>query len=115
MLAGKIKDKLVFALPGNPAASLTWYYIYVQPVLKTISGEIVANKQKVEKELAHEFDVNNTRSQFLKAVFSDHSVSVLTHQNSSMLNTFVLASYLVFLSEGNYHLEKDAKVQIYHI
>lgn len=112
LFVGKIDDKLVFALPGNPAASLTCYYIYVHPILKAIAGERVTN-QKIEKELAHAQTVNNTRSQFLKAVFSDNSVSILTHQNSSMLNTFALANCLVFLPEGNYHLDKGSKVEIY--
>ncbi len=112
---GKMNDKLVFALPGNPAASLTCYYVYVRSVLNAIAGETAKIDQKIEKQLAHELTVNNTRSQFLKAVFSDHIVTILSHQNSSMLNTFATANCLVFLPNGNYILEKDSKVEVYHI
>lgn len=38
LFAGKINDKLIFALPGNPAASLTCYYVYVLPILKKNVG-----------------------------------------------------------------------------
>jgi len=114
LLVGKFEDKLVFALPGNPAASLTCYYIYVQPVLKKITGELETTST-TQKEIAHNFTVNNTRSQFLKASFSDNFVNVLTHQNSSMLNTFALANCIIHLPEGNYELKKGSKVDIYHI
>jgi len=34
LFVGKLKDKIIFALPGNPAASLTCFYIYVKPFLQ---------------------------------------------------------------------------------
>lgn len=114
LLAGKFEDKLVFALPGNPAASLTCYYIYVKPILKKITGEL-ENSSTIKKEITHNFIVNNTRSQFLKASFLDYEVSVLSHQQSSMLNTFSLANCLIHLPEGTYELKKGSKVDIYHI
>tara|TARA_R110000737_G_scaffold352064_1_gene396498 strand:- start:51100 stop:52269 length:1170 start_codon:yes stop_codon:yes gene_type:complete len=113
LFAGKIQDKLVFALPGNPAASLTCYYIYVQPILKKIAGEMHSKDQGLQKELAHEMAVNNTRSQFLKAIYVNNSVTILTHQNSSMLNTFAVANCLVYLPEGSYQLQIDSKVDVY--
>jgi molybdopterin molybdotransferase len=115
LLAGKIEDKLIFALPGNPAASLTCYFIYVKPILNQISG--ISNKEKavLQKELSHDFTVNNSRSQFLKANFIDNDVSVLSHQASSMLNTFALSNCLIHLPEGNYELKKGSKVDIYPI
>ena len=114
LLVGKIDDKLIFALPGNPAASLTCFYIYVQPILNKIAGEINATTTS-QKEMAHDFTVKNTRSQFLKASFIENEVSVLSHQNSSMLNTFALSNCLIHIPEGNYELKKGSKVDIYHI
>ncbi len=115
LFTGKFKDKIIFALPGNPAASLTCYYVYVAPILQKISGYPFSKKTPFYKKLAHDFTVNNTRSQFLKATFIDDFVTVLTHQQSSMLNTFALANCLIHLPEGNYDLTKGSKVDIYHI
>lgn len=114
LLVGKIEDKLIFALPGNPAASLTCFYVYVKPVLKKIAGELEEDSI-TKKEINHDFTVNNTRAQFLKASFLDNEVWVLSHQQSSMLNTFALANCLLYLPEGNYELKKGSKVDIYHI
>ena len=115
LLVGKKGDQLIFALPGNPAASLTCFFIYVKPILDQISGLSKVESSVLQKELTHGFTVNNTRSQFLKASFSNNDVSILSHQQSSMLNTFALSNCLVHLPEGNYEPKKGSKVDIYLI
>lgn len=115
LFAGKQKDKMVFALPGNPAACLTCFYVYVLPTLSILSGKTTNYNQTITKSLTHNFKVNNSRCQFLKASITGDEVSVLSHQNSSMLNTFSVANGLLYLSDGEYELEKGAKVDIYHI
>ena len=115
LLVGKKADHLIFALPGNPAASLTCFYIYVKPVLDQISGISTAKSTSLKKEIAHDFTVKNTRSQFLKADSINNEVSVLSHQQSSMLNTFALSNCLIHLPEGNYELKKGSLVDIYPI
>jgi molybdopterin molybdotransferase len=115
LFVGKLNEKLVFALPGNPAASLTCFYVYVLPVLHKISKTTNEINRTSEKELTHQLTINNSRSQFLKASFEDSKVTVLSHQNSSMLNTFAVANCLVFVPEGVYELEKGSKVVTYFI
>mgnify|MGYP006347743743 CR=1 FL=1 len=115
LLVGKKGDQLIFALPGNPAASLTCFFIYVKPILDQISGLSKVESSVLQKELTHDFTVNNTRSQFLKAKIFNNAVSVLSHQQSSMLNTFALSNCLVNIPERNYELKKGSKVDIYLI
>jgi molybdopterin molybdotransferase len=115
LFAGKLNEKLIFALPGNPAACLTCFYVYVLPTLSILSGNASTYKQTVQKSLTHNFTVNNTRCQFLKTSVTGDEVTILSHQNSSMLNTFSVANGLLYLSDGEYELEKGSKVDIYHI
>ncbi|QIH40155.1 molybdopterin molybdotransferase MoeA [Flavobacterium sp. Sr18] len=115
LFAGKLQDKIIFALPGNPAACLTCFYVYVLPTLSILSGKAIHYNQSKKISLAHDYSVSNTRSQFLKASIVNDEATVLSHQNSSMLNTFSVANALLYLSEGEYELEKGAKVDIYHI
>lgn len=115
LFAGKKKDKIIFALPGNPAASLTCFYVYVLPTLKRFAGINYKYGSQLMKKLAYDFKVDNPRSQFLKAFVSDDEVTVLSHQDSGMLNSFALANALVYVPEGNYHLSKDDKVSVYLI
>ena len=115
LFTGKLQDKIIFALPGNPAACLTCFYVYVLPTISILSGKAINYNPSKTISLAHDYSVRNTRSQFLKASIVNDEASVLSHQNSSMLNTFSVANGLLYLSEGEYELEKGTKVDIYHI
>ena len=113
LLAGKQNDKIIFALPGNPAASLTCFHVYVLPTLQRRSGIACKYGSHLKKNLAHDFTVDNPRSQFLKASITDDEVMILSHQDSGMLNSFAHANALVYVAEGNYQLLKGDKVSVY--
>lgn len=115
LFTGKLGDKIIFALPGNPAASLTCFYVYVLPSLEKYSGICHNYGSDLKKNLAHDFTVDNPRSQFLKASLIDDEVIILSHQDSGMLNSFALANALVYLPNGNYQLLKGDKVSVYLI
>ena len=115
LFAGKLKDKIIFALPGNPAASLTCFYIYVKPTLQKLSGEKAFYNPITQMNIAHDYEVLNSRDQFLKAIIDGNVVRILSHQDSSMLDSFALANALVYLPNGNYQIAKGDKVKIYTI
>lgn len=113
LFAGKINEKMVFALPGNPAACLTCFYVYVLPTLKRISGQITQYEARNSLPLEHHLSVNNSRAQFLKAKITNGKVAILSHQASSMLNTFSTANALVYVVDGNYELKENELVTVY--
>lgn len=113
LFAGKQKDKIIFALPGNPAAALTCFYVYVLPTLSILSGTATNYNLSKSISLAHDYSVRNSRSQFLKASFFEDQVTVLSDQASSMLNSFSVSNGLIFLPNGTYELKKGDKVQVY--
>ena len=113
LFAGKQKDKIIFALPGNPAAALTCFYVYVLPTLSILSGKEPNYNQTKSIALAHDYSVRNTRSQFLKASIENEEVTILSHQASSMLNSFALSNGLVFVPDGIYQLKKGDRVAVY--
>ncbi|PWA07735.1 hypothetical protein [Flavobacterium laiguense] len=57
--------------------------------------------------------VKITRCQFLKVNISNGEVQILTHQNSSMLNSFSIANGLINVPHGHYELKKEEKVKVY--
>lgn len=115
LFAGRLQDKMVFALPGNPGACLTCFYVYVLPTLNILSGKVTNYNQTDSKTISHDYNVNNGRCQFLKANVNGDVVTILSHQASSMLNSFSVANSLVFVSDGNYEIVKGSQVDIYHI
>lgn len=115
LLAGKLGNKIIFALPGNPAAALTCFYVYGVPTLQKLSGLEVDYGTTVQKILSHDYHVSNVRAQFLKAVITGDLVTILPHQDSSMLDSFALANALVYMSDGDYQKLKDDAVAVYLI
>lgn len=115
LFAGKKENKIIFALPGNPAASLTCFYIYVLPTVQKYSGISASFGSTLEKNITHDCVVDNPRAQFLKALVSNEEVAILSHQDSAMLNSFANANALVFLPEGKYEVRQSDKVLVYTI
>ena len=113
LFAGKLNNKMVFALPGNPAACLTCFYVYVLPTLAILSGAEANYQQAVLLPIAHDHAIKNTRSQFLKAVINNGEAQILSHQESSMLNSFSVSNGLVYVPDGNFELKKGDKVEVY--
>ncbi len=96
---GKQGDTLIFALPGNPAAFLSCFYLYVLLALKIRSGDTNFSLARTKAISTSSFKSSLGRPQFLKAFYNEGKVSILEGQNSSMLHTFAVSNALVFVPE----------------
>ncbi|ULC58493.1 molybdopterin molybdotransferase MoeA [Flaviramulus sp. BrNp1-15] len=96
---GKKDNTLIFALPGNPAAALTCFYIYVYIALQNMMGRNVNELPRIKAKSISNFEKKGDRPQFLKAIYKGEQVEILEGQNSSMLQTFALSNALVFADE----------------
>jgi len=107
------KDKTtVFALPGNPAAALSCFYIYVQTALKCLTGATDYLLEKVEVKSGSHFIKKGDRPQFLKALFKNGKAKILEGQSSAMLQTFALANCLVFVPEDLTEINVDDMIEV---
>jgi len=109
---GKKENKVVFALPGNPAAALSCFYIYVYPALQKISGHINFSLTKTKAISLSNFIKKGDRPQFLKAIYQNNKVEILEGQNSSMLHTFALANAMVYVPESIKTINIDDIVEV---
>jgi molybdopterin molybdotransferase len=109
---GKKEKSFVFALPGNPASTLSCFYVYVLPLLARLKGSQSEGLVRVAVPLAHDFSSEEPRALFLKASVTDKSVSILDRQNSSMLVSFAKANALVYIPENGASLKKGALVEV---
>lgn len=105
MFFGKSNDCVVFALPGNPAAALSCFYVYVYKALQLLSGHEKFELATVQARCQTAFQKRAERAQFLKAQYKNNEVHILEGQNSSMLHTFALANALVFIPEERSKIE----------
>lgn len=94
---GKKETTSIFALPGNPAAALSSFYIYVYIALQKMMGIESIELPRIKAKSISKFIKKGDRPQFLKGIYSDGKVEILDGQNSSMLQTFALSNALVFV------------------
>ena len=109
---GKKNDTYVFALPGNPAAALSCFYIYVQRCLRRIEGCLNFEPFTVDAISLSEYSSKGDRAQFLKADYQNGKVKILEGQSSSMLHSFAVSNALVYLSADKNKVEKGDIVQL---
>jgi molybdopterin molybdotransferase len=107
---GRKQNKFVFALPGNPASSLTCFYIHVLPLLQRFSGAKETGLKRLQIPINHEFEYRSDRPIFLKASVEDQTVSILNRQSSSMIHSMAMGNALVFL-DGPKSVEKGERVE----
>jgi molybdopterin molybdotransferase len=100
MFFGSKNETLVFALPGNPASSLTNFYIYVAPAVKNRMGFAAIHKPKLVRKLNSDIKNDTGKTLFLKAKYDETNVTVLNGQSSAMLNTFAVANSLLIVPEN---------------
>ena len=112
---GKLNNKYVFALPGNPAASLTSFYIYVNRALNRMTG-LIDKEVITVSHLAEEYVKKGTRAQFLKAHVSNENVAtILDGQSSAMLYSFAVANAIIYIPLDIDVVKKGAEVKTYLI
>ncbi len=94
---GRKNNKFVFALPGNPASSLTCFYIHVLPLLQRLSGASETGLERVSLPVRHKYEYRSDRPVFLKAKVENETVSILNRQSSSMIHSMAMGNALVCL------------------
>lgn len=110
---GKKEDKLVFALPGNPASSLTSFYVYVLPALKKRMGFEKVHQKEIVRKVTKTINNTSGKTLFLKAFYDETNVTVLESQSSAMLNTFAIANCLVVVPYESIQIKKNQFVTLF--
>lgn len=111
---GRKENKFVFALPGNPASSLSCFYIYVLPLLFKFSGSKKSGLEALPIAVSHDYENRSNRPSFLKAKITNGKVEILDRQGSSMVLSMAVGNALVFL-EAETSVKKGDPVECYLI
>lgn len=109
---GKKEEKLVFGLPGNPASSLTCFYVYVLPALKKRLGFTDIHLPKMNRKITTAYQNKTGKTLFLKGLYDDECVTILESQSSAMLNTFAVANCFIYIPHTVEGIQENQEVQI---
>lgn len=94
---GKKKNKLIFGLPGNPAAAWTCFYEYVYPALAQTCGLRAPEMRSLKVRVEGKISPDPEKHLFLKARLLEGTerdgclAQVLPHQGSHMLSSLIQA------------------------
>lgn len=108
---GKQKNTYIFALPGNPASTLTCYYQYVHLALDILCGAHHQGLLRIQLPIKEEFANTFGRALFLKARVDRDGVAILDFQNSATMITFAEANALVYISETTTEVPQGTLVE----
>lgn len=109
---GKKGHTPIFALPGNPAAALNCFYVYVCPALQKMSGATDFSLTRTTAKSVSNFRKRGGTPQFLKAILKDGGLTILEGQSSSMLQTFALANALAYVPEDKIQIDIGDEVDV---
>ncbi len=106
--------KLVFALPGNPAAVITCFLQYVKPALQNMMGYPSVTHSPIMAVSKNDFSKKTGLTHFLKArIDVNGEVEVLTGQESYLLNTYALANCLIEVPAASTGFLKGETVMVH--
>ena len=111
---GKKGDTVVFGLPGNPASVLSCYYNYVTLAIERMSG-CPCRPHVALAKLASDYKKPVEMTHFLKGIFYQESVEMLTGQESYKLQSFAQANCLIEIEEGTEWIGHNDWVKVYLI
>lgn len=109
---GRKDDKFVFALPGNPASSLSCFYIYVLPLLYKLIGSKKHGLETFYFPVSQEYEKRSDSPSFLKAKITNRKAEILDGLGS--FQSMALGNALVFL-EAETQLKKGNIVKCFLI
>jgi len=113
LFVGQKEGQWIFALPGNPASTLTCFNQYVKPCIEAWMGKTEVWKPTGSFPLAEKFDKNASLTFFLKAKLENGKVTILPGQESFNLISYGSANCIAEISEEDQNLEQGSKVDLY--
>lgn len=112
LYVGKRDQTMVFGLPGNPAAALTCFYLYVTPSIRRMQRhqfpELVRTRAKLDSNHQKRGSLRN----HLKGHLNGEFVTILPKQSSAMLGDFTDANCIVVLPGEDKLWEKNELVEV---
>jgi len=103
---GKIKDKPIFGLPGNPVAVMVSFINFVEPALRKMQGETNWQPLKVAAVASEDLRSRQGRTEFTRGIYSINPNGQLTVKTTGKQGSGILRS----MSEANCLIEITPEV-----
>lgn len=108
---GRINNKAVFALPGNPSAVVTCFHAYIKPFLNAAMSK-TGFESKQYGILMNEYKKKPGLTHFVKARVANNKVTILPNQLSYQMDAYAKANAFAVLREEQEHFQTGEKVEL---
>ena len=109
ILFAKIKQKIIFGLPGNPISSAACFRFFVYPYIENILN--LTSEKPIKAILKNSFEKNKNLTRFIKSKINTTKngkveVELLSGQESFRINSFVRSNMWAILPHGQSKFKK---------
>lgn len=116
VLFGRINNKLIFGLPGNPVSVMVSFIEFVRPSILKMSGATLYDKPVVKAILKENIRKQAGRRHFIRGIFTIIDgvfyVSTTGNQRSDIISSMAAANCLIIIPENIEVAEKNSLVDI---
>ena len=113
---GRLRNKPVFGLPGNPVSSAVSFLLYVRPALLKMMGHRNLFLPVIQATLEHEIKKSRGVKEFIRCrIRTDNGRSFVSStgaQGAGVLRSLAMAQGLIVASEEQTQLEKGSEVPV---
>ncbi len=114
---GKIKNALFFGLPGNPVSVMVTFYIFVQPALKKLQGELSAPPLLLQARCKSKLRKKSGRTEYQRGLLRSDDAGMLVvektgPQGSGILTSMSTANCFIVLPLEAEAVEPGSTVQV---
>lgn len=113
---GKLGEKLLFGLPGNPVSAMISFEQFVRPAILKMSGHTKLFRRTIRATLQETIKKKADLRYFLRGIVTEDSGRFLVRstgeQGSGILKSMVLANCLIILPEEKTVAEKGEEVTV---
>lgn len=115
LLFGRLGDKAVFGLPGNPISCVVGFLAFVAPFLRKVMGE-PEQCRTLHARLDQAIEKKEARTQFLTAQLREAGTGLIVaptpQQGSGLLNSLAQAEAFILIPAEVMRLEPGATVEV---
>ncbi|MBK9011668.1 gephyrin-like molybdotransferase Glp [Novosphingobium sp.] len=113
VLVARKGRQLAIGLPGNPVSSHVTAYLFLLPLLRTLSGSGAPLPRSIRAVAADDLPAGGTRREFLRAAWDGERVTPRTNQDSGALAALAASNCLIDRAANAPAITRGEAVTVY--
>ena len=113
---GKVGEKIIFGLPGNPVSSMVCFEEFVVPALRRMMGHARTHRRTIEARLTHNVKHQPGRTEFIRVLLAKepggYAATSTGAQGSGMLLSMARADGLAVMPADSAGLTAGSMVEV---